>query len=119
MQTLDHPHKDAIEALRTLFNATDKSIAEGIKWNAPSWRTTEYFATTHLRTKSGIALILHLGAKVREGDAPVIADPEGMLQWLAGDRAMLTFADVKAVKTASPAVKALLKQWIQFLPAKG
>lgn len=115
MAALDHPHKDAIEALRKVITGADRSIAEGIKWNAPSWRTTEYFATTHLRAKSGIALILHLGAKARSGPAPEIDDPAGLLQWLAKDRAMLTFADAAAVKAQSAALRALLKQWLRFV----
>jgi hypothetical protein len=65
MAALEHPHKPEIEALRQAICAVDPSIAEGVKWNAPSWRTTDYFATTHLRAKTGFGLILHLGAKAR------------------------------------------------------
>jgi hypothetical protein len=49
MRTLDHPFKKAIEAIRSSMLAADRAIAEGIKWNAPSFRTSEYFATTNLR----------------------------------------------------------------------
>jgi hypothetical protein len=89
MAALEHPHKPEIEALRQAICAVDPSIAEGVKWNAPSWRTTDYFATTHLRAKTGFGLILHLGAKAR--DMPdgrlAIADPGGLLKWLGKDRA--------------------------------
>jgi hypothetical protein len=45
MAALDHPFKRGIEALRKLVLGIDSSIAEGIKWNAPSFRTTEYFGS--------------------------------------------------------------------------
>jgi len=114
MASLDHPFKAQIEALRQAIPAVDPSIAEGIKWNAPSWRTTEYFATTHLRSKAGFALILHLGAKVRslpEGGI-TIADPSSLLKWLGKDRAQVEFGSAAEFEARLPALQALLKQWI-------
>lgn|GEM_PF-1591838 len=66
MKSLVRQHKDAIAHLRRSILELDASISEGVKWNAPSFRTTEYFATTNLRTKEGIGVILHLGAKIRD-----------------------------------------------------
>jgi hypothetical protein len=114
MAALDHPRKVEIEALRKLILAVDPAIAEGIKWNAPSFRVTEYFATTNLRATAGIGVILHLGAKAR--DLPpggiAIADPEGLLRWLGKDRAMVEFADLKTLKAKGEAFRAVLRQWI-------
>ena len=114
MASLDHPCKGEIEALRRLVLGVDPAIAEGIKWNAPSFRSTEYFATTNLRAKAGIGVILHLGARSR--DLPpggiAIADPEGMLRWLGKDRAMVEFANLKELKARGAAFRALLRQWI-------
>ena len=112
MATLVHPHKDAIAALRVIVCAADAAIAEGVKWNAPSFRTHEYFATTHLRAKNGIGLILHLGAKVRDVGSVQITDPDGSLTWLAKDRAMLAFADLAEVRRRKAATIAILQQWI-------
>ncbi len=112
MMKLEHPHKAAIEALRLIVSAADPSIEEGVKWNAPSFRTTEYFATTHLRGKDGVGLILHVGAKVRETPAFQIDDPRGLLKWLAGDRAIVSFAGVADVKAHGPALQAVVRQWI-------
>lgn len=114
MATLDHPRKADIERLRRLILAADPSIAEGIKWNAPSWRTREYFATTHLRAKSGLALILHLGAKVRDLPAGgfAIDDPAGLLHWLGKDRASIDFASSEVLERNAAALQALLRQWI-------
>jgi len=117
MAALDHPFKTEIETLRQAIPAVDPSIAEGIKWHAPSWRTTEYFATTHLRSKTGLGLILHLGAKAR--DLPegglVVSDPTGLLKWLGKDRALVEFSTGADLQTSLPALQALLRQWINYV----
>ena len=89
MMSLDHPFKAEMEAVRRVILGVDPSIAEGIKWSAPSFRTVEYFATFHLREKVGFSVILHLGAKARDGARPVIPDPTGLLRWLGKDRAIV------------------------------
>lgn len=117
MAKLKHPRKAEIEALRALVLAAGKSVAEGIKWNAPSYRTTEYFATTHLRAKRGIGLILHLGAKAR--DVPAgglkISDPAKLLKWLGRDRAAIEFEDLAEINRSKAALQAVLRQWIRHV----
>lgn len=114
--TLKHPHKDAIELLREVVLGADKSISDEVKWNAPSYRTTESFATTHLRAKTGVGMILHFGAKKRAiAPREAIADPSGLLQWLADDRAMVSFADIADVKGRRAAFTALVREWIRFV----
>ena len=117
MRGLEHPSRSAIEILRRLILDVDPSIAEGIKWNAPSFRTTEYFATTNLRAKVGVGLILHLGAKVREmsEDAVAIDDPGKLLKWLSRDRAMVEFASAGEVEEKKAALVAVLRQWIMHV----
>jgi hypothetical protein len=103
--------------LRSAILNSDPSITESVKWNSPSFKTTEYFATTNLRAKTGVGLVLHFGAKVRSvavsGDA--IDDPGGLLTWVAKDRATLVFGDAKEVKAAKPALQAILRQWIRHV----
>jgi hypothetical protein len=117
MLALDHPHKKEIEVLRRIILAAHPSIAEGIKWNVPSFRTTEYFATMHLGAKDGIGVILHLGAKARGPGAPRIEinDPARLLQWLGKDRAMVVFADAKDINAKRRPFDTLLKEWIRFV----
>lgn len=115
MAGLKHPHHAGIQALRRCMAAADPSIREGVKWNAPSWRTHEYFATTHLRSKHGFGLILHRGAKVRalpEGGL-AIPDPEGLLTWLAADRAIVEFKDDDDLAAKGEALQALIRRWIE------
>ncbi|MEZ5460360.1 DUF1801 domain-containing protein [Dokdonella sp.] len=117
MDELEHPFKDEIQRLRACILAVDPSIAEGIKWKAPSFRTSEYFATTNLRAKGATGVILHLGAKVR--DAPPggvkIKDPDGLLKWLAGDRAMVEFKTGQDLEDHAESFQALIRQWIRYL----
>lgn len=117
MASLVHPYKVEIEALRRLMLEIDPSVQEGIKWNAPSFRTTEYFATTNLRAKSGISVILHLGAKIRQlpFGGIAISDPENLLKWMGEDRAMVEFADTQEFKNSKAAFQAILRQWVQFV----
>jgi hypothetical protein len=117
MKSLDHPHKDAIAALRRVILGVDPSIAEGVKWNAPSFRTTEYFATTNLRTKTGIGVILHLGAKARElpSGGLAIKDPDGLLKWLANDRAAMELSDAADLRGKQGAIEKILRQWIRHV----
>ena len=112
MAALEHPHKDAVSAIRRAILGADRSILEGIKWKAPSYRTTEYFATTHLRAKTGVGVVLHLGAKVRAIPKVSIEDPEGLLEWLAKDRAMVTFTGVDDVRAKESALQRVVRQWI-------
>ncbi|MET0327871.1 MAG: DUF1801 domain-containing protein [Luteimonas sp.] len=114
MATLDHPHADAVQRLRALVLGVHPTIAEGVKWNAPSWRTTEYFATTHLRATTGIGLVLHLGANARTlpDGGLAIEDPDGLLRWPSPDRALLTLAGHADVEARADAVQTLLRQWI-------
>ena len=115
MVGLVHPHKEAIQALRRIVLGIDSSILEGVKWNAPSFRTHEYFATTHLRAKNGIGLVLHLGAKARGDQAIRIDDADRMLAWLADDRAMLSFGGVEDLRAKAGALRDLVRQWLRFV----
>lgn len=40
LDALDHPREPEILALRRIVLAADPAIAEGIEWNAPSFRTS-------------------------------------------------------------------------------
>jgi hypothetical protein len=115
--SLDEASKQTVCALREIFLAADPSIAEGIKWNVPSFRTSEYFATMNLRVKTGIGVVLHFGAK--KGDISrtgvAIPDPESLLSWLGRDRAIITFRDVDDINARQPALTNLIREWIKHL----
>lgn len=115
--TLDHPHLAAINAVRELIHSAHPSIQETVKWNAPSFYTTEHFATLQLRYTRGVQVVLHLGAKpqpdaaVRDG----VPDPGGLLEWRGADRAIVTFRDVDDVHARRDAFVAIVRAWITFV----
>jgi hypothetical protein len=115
MSTLDHVFKKEIQAIRSAILSVDAKIAEGVKWNAPSFRTTDYFATTNLREKNGVGIILHLGAKVRKTAAVTIDDPSELLKWLAKDRAMIVFKDLQEFSANKAAFKSIIRSWIDHV----
>jgi hypothetical protein len=117
LSDLEHPLKQEIEAVRQLILSASPEIREGIKWNAPSFRTTEYFATFNLRTRDRVRLILHTGAKVKATATTGlrVADPAGLLEWLAKDRCLVTLSDAKDIQAKGAALQALLREWIRWV----
>lgn len=117
MSKLDHPFKAEIRAIRRSIMGANPTIAEGVKWNAPSFRTTDYFATTNLREPAGVGIILHLGARVRDSgpERVPISDPQNLLKWLAKDRAMVVFKDMADFLAKKSAFEEMVRQWITFV----
>ncbi len=117
MASLKHPFKAEIESIRGTILGAAPGIHEGIKWNSPSFRTTEYFATVNLREKSGIGVILHLGAKVKKLPAGgvAIADPGKLLKWLGKDRAMVVFTDKNDLKAKKAGFAKIIRQWVAYV----
>ncbi|WP_437708133.1 DUF1801 domain-containing protein [Sorangium sp. So ce448] len=117
LRELEHPRKEAIVALRQIILGVSPAIREEIKWNAPSFRTTEHFATFNLRAKDRVRLILHLGAKVKDTGAKglEIADPAGLLEWLAKDRCLVTFSDTEDVQAKRAALESVLRAWLRWI----
>jgi hypothetical protein len=115
--SLGHPASQEIQALRRLICEVSPSIQEGVKWNAPSFRVDEYFATVNLREKQGVGVVLHFGAKVRDiaaGPAS-IDDPGMLLTWLAKDRATVKFSGMDDIAARKAAFQGVLRQWIRFV----
>lgn len=114
MRALDHPQKKELEAIRRAILGVSPAIAEGIKWNAPSFRTSEYFATMNLRQKDGMAVVLHLGAKRRAllPGGVVVEDPAALLKWLDKDRAIVVFSNLEDFKAKQAAFEQIVRQWI-------
>ncbi len=114
---LDSGLKSEMLAIRQIILEVDPNIAEQIKWNVPSFCTTQHFATFHLRTKDSVGIIVHLGAKVRDTAVTGINinDPESLLEWLGSDRAMVKFYNLKDIETKKLAFVNMIQQWIQHV----
>jgi hypothetical protein len=115
MATLVSSRKTEIEALRAIILGAHPDITEGIKWNAPSFFYKDWFATFHLRTKVGVQIILHRGAKVKAAPMADIADPAGLLEWLAADRATIKFAEIGDIEARRNDLSSVIRSWIAGL----
>jgi len=119
VRQLGHPHEAMVLALRRIILDADQRIREEVKWNAPSFFTTEHFATFNLRAKVGVQLVLHLGTKkqLHANVRASLADFESMLVWKAPDRALLQFPDMMTVGAQSAQLTRVIQIWIDHVPA--
>ena len=111
---LDHPLEAGVEQLRTAILAADDGITEHVKWNAPSFCYDGVDRVTfRLRPGDRLQLVLHRGAKVRDDTADFrFDDDSGLLEWLAPDRAVVTFRDLDDVAARRSAVTDLVRRWV-------
>src|SRR5262249_49645382 len=114
MRELDHPLKKDIETVRRMILGVSREIREGIKWNGPSFRTTDYFATVFLRTRDRVQLIFHKGAKVKDNSTTgvTIPDPNGLIEWLARERCIVTLGAGKEIQANRAALAKIVRAWI-------
>ncbi|MBC8078111.1 MAG: DUF1801 domain-containing protein [Chloroflexales bacterium] len=117
LANLDHPFNQEVRAVRQIILEADARISEGIKWNAPSFFTTEHFATFNLHAKDGVQLVFHRGAKVRDtpSERIAIADPMGLLAWRSPDRALATFRELSDVNAKRAALADIVRAWIAYV----
>jgi len=117
LRDLDHPLKREIEAVRQIILGVSPEIHEGIKWNGPSFRTADYFATVNLRAKDRVQVIFHKGAKVKDNSTQQvrIADPGGLIKWLATDRCLVTVGAGREIETNRDAFEVIVREWIRQL----
>ena len=115
LKALEHPLKKDIEAVRRIILGTSTEIREGIKWNAPSFRTSEYFATFFLRSRDRVQLVFHRGAKVKDNSTRgvAVADPRGLIKWLAKERCIVTVGAGAEVKANRAALESIVRDWIR------
>lgn len=110
---LGHPLQEDIRAAGQVILAASPDITPGIKWNAPSFRTTEWFATTNLRSLDQVQFIFHFGAKKRPTlSPPKIEDPANLIKWLASDRAMVSLGAGALTPARRAALTELVRAWI-------
>jgi uncharacterized protein YdhG (YjbR/CyaY superfamily) len=114
LRDLEHPLKKEIASVRRTILDVSPAIGEGIKWNAPSFRTTDYFATINLRSRDSLQIIFHLGAKVKDNARRIrIDDPGGLIIWVATDRCLVTLGKGADFRGKAQALQAIVREWIR------
>lgn len=113
MVDLAHPLKPEVASVRQWILGVDASIGEEVKWNAPSFRTADFFATFHLRSHDAVQLVFHRGAKKKDAKKLEIADPAGLIKWLSPDRCLITLGAGAALEKNRAAFEAIVRDWIR------
>ncbi|MSR31013.1 MAG: DUF1801 domain-containing protein [Gemmataceae bacterium] len=111
---LSHPLKPVLEAVRECIVEAAPKVVEEIKWNSPSFKVKELFATINIRDGQ-VMLVLHLGEKVKDNSTKgiKIRDTKGLLTWVARERALVSFKGLDEIKKNKKALQVIIRQWIQ------
>ncbi|MEQ1557438.1 MAG: DUF1801 domain-containing protein [Methyloglobulus sp.] len=116
MCELDHPCKDGINRLRSAIKSLDSRIQEEVKWNSPSYKLEDHFATFKLYPPKQIQLVLHRGAKPKVLDKQLgLPDPHGLLKWVAPDRCVLSLRSSEQAIELESEVQELVRLWVAQL----
>lgn len=116
LAALEHPHKEGIQQLRVGILNLDPRVTEDVKWNAPSFKLDDHFATFKLHPPQQIQLVLHRGAKKRPLQRPFeLSDPHGLVKWAAPDRCVVTLASAQQAIEREAEVLALVRAWMAQL----
>jgi hypothetical protein len=117
LDAVDHPQRPVIDELRALIARAVPRASESIKWNAPSFALAEHFATFHLRARTDVHLVLHLGARPRRSvdmreelglEAP-------FLDWKGPDRAVVAVRDARHLSTIQASLARVLRAWARHV----
>jgi hypothetical protein len=100
MARLEHPLKEGVQRLRTAILASNDTITEHIKWNAPSFHHAgQDRVTFRLQPGDKLQLIFYRGAKVRTVPAE---------QWVTASAGMVRAEQpLASLKTCSSRLRAL------------
>jgi len=105
MAALMHPFKAEVQALRDIIKGVDPRITEQIKWNAPSYRFTDYICTFHLHATQHVHLVFH---------NPAIASiPSPILEGDYVDRRMAYFKSMDDVHAKRAELEHVVKTLVE------
>jgi len=114
---LQHPRVDEIERIRAILLGCGPAVTEHVKWNAPSFCVRgEDRITFRLQPGDRVQLVFHRGPKVKHTGFHFDrdADPEGkgLVEWVAADRGVATFAGMADVESRAGALARIAARWI-------
>jgi hypothetical protein len=115
LDDLDHPLKEAVLVVRQIILTSDGEVTEHIKWKAPSFvHSGDDRITFNVHRDGKLLLIFHRGATRKDGKSGtrLIDNPTGSLQWLADDRASLTFGSVEEIEDRREEISTIVKLWL-------
>jgi hypothetical protein len=105
------------QAVRRIILGVNPKITEEIKWAAPSFALGEHFCTFNAWAKDDVQLIFHHGPRKATSKGVPIHDPDGLLEWLATDRASVRFESLQDIRSKKAALQSVVRQWIKAMRA--
>lgn len=116
IEQLDHPFKAELNQLRVAIKEIDPAITEEIKWNAPSFKILDHFATFKLYPPKHLQIVLHTGAKPKVPQrAFTLDDPYHLLKWPAIDRCVITLNSPTQASEFKDVIVDMVREWIRQL----
>lgn len=103
---LDHPLKDVMLEVRKQILASDRRIAECIKWKSPTFTFEGNMASIDPKAKAHVQLMFHQGAKL-PGSHPDLEGGGGTVRYLR-------FRDRAEVRGKRDALRAAVAAWIRL-----
>lgn len=116
LDALAHPGIANIRIIRAAILALDARIDEEIKWNAPSFKLDDHFATFRLHPPENLQLVLHTGAKpMKPPKQFILEDKNQLVKWAAPDRCVINVGNRDANSEHCGWVVSLVRQWLRQL----
>lgn len=108
MESLDHPLKSEVQAVREIIRGLNPAIGERVKWNAPSYFYNDAdMLTFNLWAKDRVHLVFHhplvvmIDSRLLEGDYPT--------------RRMMYFSDTADIQAKRPELERVIGKLIEMI----
>lgn len=117
LDSINHPLKNEIVALRNLISEHFPNLHEHIKWNALSYQIyDEDFLTFNYSNAKEIRLVFHRGAKKKEQPSEKwIDDTITLLKWATNDRAIAVFTSSEEIQNSRENLVEIITKWMKAL----
>jgi hypothetical protein len=118
ISALNHPLNDVIQLLRSIIYEAEPSLAELIKWNAPSfcYKEEDCITFNFPPKRDSVLLVFHRGTAKKElPKNKLIADDTGLLIWKTNDRAVVRFSNQEEVEKHKNNLNQIIKLWLEQL----
>lgn len=115
MNGLDDTQRLQVQKLRQYILDEAPSLAEHIKWNAPSYvKDDEDRITFNTMNKEHVVkLIFHMGATRKEDKmARPILKNATLLEWVSDIRGYMTFSNLEEVTSNENEIKRIVREWL-------
>lgn len=115
MAGLAHPLRAVVEALREIIPRAHGDLAEGLKWNAPSYSVEgKHRVTLNLHARDRVRVIFHCDARPKgKLGGRVLRDESGLLDWASEDRAIAAFSGVDELRAREAQLTDLVRRWVE------